>query len=67
MTGGGNDLLLTGSSQGSAATSQIDKVTKRLGEMWAEMGKDGVKDIVYIEYSRGGTNEPTSSSRRPAA
>jgi hypothetical protein len=57
MTGGGNDLLLTGSTQGGAATSQIDKVGMRLAELWAEMGKDGVKDIVYIEYSRGGTNE----------
>jgi len=57
MTGGGNDLLLTGSTQGGAATSQIDKVAQRLGELWAEMGKDGVKDIVYVGYSRGGTNE----------
>ena len=57
MTGGGNDLLLTGSTQGNAASSQIDMVAKRLGEMWAQMGKDGVKDIVYVEYSRGGTNE----------
>ena len=57
MTGGGNDLLLTGSTSGSAATTQIDKVADGLIELWNQMGKDGVKDIVYIEYSRGGTNE----------
>jgi GDSL-like Lipase/Acylhydrolase family len=57
MTGGGNDLLLTGSTSGSAATTAIDNVAKGLIELWTQMGTDGVKDIVYIEYSRGGTNE----------
>ena len=61
MTGGGNDLLLTGMTAGGCAEgcmSTIDKVTDRLKMMWDEMAADGVQDVVYIEYSRGGTNEP---------
>ncbi len=59
MTGGGNDILLTsaGNDRGTAGPNtraQIDKIAARLVELWAEMGADGVKDIVYIEYSRGG-------------
>jgi hypothetical protein len=57
MTGGGNDLLLTGQTTGTGATDQINKVSDGLVKLWNEMGADGVKDIVYIEYSRGGTNE----------
>jgi len=62
MTGGGNDILLTGAGNDRATAGpntrmQIDKVADRLTMLWAEMGMDGVKDIVYIEYSRGGSNE----------
>jgi hypothetical protein len=57
MTGGGNDLLLTGMTSGSSATTAIDNVAKGLVELWNQMSTDGVKDIVYVEYSRGGTNE----------
>jgi hypothetical protein len=62
MTGGGNDILLTGAGNDRATAGpntrrQIDMVADRLTMMWAEMGMDGVKDIVYIEYSRGGGSE----------
>jgi hypothetical protein len=30
------------------------KLAERLASLWAEMGKDGVQDIIYIFYSRGG-------------
>jgi hypothetical protein len=60
MTGGGNDLLLTGMSGGGTCSagcmSTIDKVAMRLEMLWQEMGDDGVQDIVYIEYSQGGDN-----------
>ena len=59
MTGGGNDLLLTGMGgdgcTGSCMTT-IDKVAARLEKLWKEMGDDGVQDLVYIEYSQGGDN-----------
>lgn len=54
MTGGGNDIILAG---GDPKTT-IPKIAKRLDELWTEMGKDGVQDVVYIEYSEGGTNGP---------
>jgi hypothetical protein len=53
MTGGGNDILM--GIGGAKAT--IDRVAVRLGEIWQEMHDDGVKDVVYIEYSRGGNNK----------
>lgn len=59
MTGGGNDLLLTGMG-GNGCTENcmmtIDKVAARLETLWKEMGEDGVQDLVYIEYSQGGDN-----------
>lgn len=61
MTGGGNDLLLTGMTAGGCGEgckSTIDKVTDRLVKMWEEMAADGVQDVIYIEYSRGGSNAP---------
>jgi hypothetical protein len=62
MTGGGNDILLTGagadrSTAGPATRGQIDMIADRLVKLWDEMGADGVKDVVYIEYSRGGGSE----------
>jgi hypothetical protein len=54
MTGGGNDILLGFSLE--SAMSVIDKVAVRLDTLWTEMGKDGVQDVVYIEYSEGGDN-----------
>jgi hypothetical protein len=62
MTGGGNDILLTGagvdrSTAGPATMGQIDMIADRLVKLWDEMGTDGVKDVVYIEYSRGGGSE----------
>jgi len=62
MTGGGNDILLTGagadrSTAGPATRGQIDMIADRLVMLWDEMGADGVKDVVYIEYSRGGGSE----------
>ena len=59
MTGGGNDLLLTGMTAGGCGDGCMDtinRVTERLTALWTEMHMDGVQDVVYIEYSRGGGN-----------
>jgi hypothetical protein len=53
MTGGGNDILM--GSGGAMAT--IDKVAVRLSALWEQMHDDGVLDVVYIQYSRGGSNK----------
>lgn len=52
MTGGGNDIIIAGRDP----KTTIPLIAKRLDELWTEMGEDGVKDVVYIEYSEGGTN-----------
>jgi hypothetical protein len=59
MTGGGNDLLRSGarvdlSSAGPFTRMRIDEISDRLVAIWSEMGRDGVRDIIYIFYSRGG-------------
>lgn len=54
MTGGGNDIILAGRDP----KTTIPMIAKRLDELWTEMGKDGVKDVVYVEYSEGGDNGP---------
>lgn len=59
MTGGGNDLLRS-NARGDLATAgpfarmRIDQIADRLVDLWTEMSKDGVRDIVYVFYSRGG-------------
>jgi len=59
MTGGGNDLLRSNArvdlaTAGPLTRMRIDEIADRLASLWAEMGKDGVQDIVYIFYSCGG-------------
>lgn len=56
MTGGGNDILQANLSeacaQGTAAcTEQLEKIGAALSELWAQMSKDGVLDVVHIKYS----------------
>ncbi|MEY4508891.1 MAG: hypothetical protein RLZZ450_1013 [Pseudomonadota bacterium] len=55
MTGGGNDLLMLAAGD---AMKKIDEVGVRLDKLWKQMATDGVKDVLYIEYSEGGSNGP---------
>lgn len=59
MTGGGNDLLRSNArsdlaTAGPIARMRIDQIANRLVALWTEMSKDGVRDIIYVFYSRGG-------------
>jgi hypothetical protein len=59
MTGGGNDLLRSNarvdlSSAGPYARGRIDMLANGLVALWSEMGRDGVHDVIYVFYSRGG-------------
>jgi len=59
MTGGGNDLLRSNAradlaTAGPFARMRIDQIANRLVALWTEMSKDGVRDIIYVFYSRGG-------------
>jgi hypothetical protein len=53
MTGGGNDILMNPIGD---PMKVIDMVAVRLDQLWTQMGKDGVQDVVYVEYSEGGSN-----------
>src|ERR1700712_4862648 len=52
-TAGGNDILLNPLAD---PPSTIAKEAVRLTDLWNEMAKDGVLDVVYIMYSEGGAN-----------
>jgi hypothetical protein len=56
MTAGGNDVLLTGlssdcASGGTACQMQLNAIAMALGQLWGQMGMDGVTDVVHIMYS----------------
>jgi hypothetical protein len=56
MTGGGNDILLTGAGAdcetgGPNCTAQLDKVAKALDTLWAKMSTNGVQDVVHVQYA----------------
>jgi lysophospholipase L1-like esterase len=56
MTGGGNDVLLTGLSQdcangGERCTAQLIKIGEGLAALWKQMSADGVQDVVHVLYS----------------
>lgn len=60
MTGGGNDILMNPIADVPAT---IAKIGKRLDELWTEMGKDGVLDVIYVEYSEGGSARDAANVR----
>ncbi|MET0341848.1 MAG: SGNH/GDSL hydrolase family protein [Polyangiales bacterium] len=56
MTGGGNDILITGLSADCAAggtkcAEQLDKIGEGLRALWTQMASDGVRDVIHIQYS----------------
>ena len=69
MTAGGNDVLLTGLSAdctagGTTCQMTLNKIAMALGQLWDQMGKDGVTDVVHIMYSRyagGGLKDPAAN------
>jgi hypothetical protein len=69
MTAGGNDVLLTGLSADCAAggtTCQmtLNNIGAALGNLWNQMGMDGVTDVVHIMYSAaagGGLKDPAAN------
>jgi hypothetical protein len=57
MTGGGNDIIQDAAlkadctSGGAMCKAQLDKIGKSLSDLWAQMSKDGVQDVVHVNYS----------------
>jgi lysophospholipase L1-like esterase len=56
MTGGGNDILLSGAGAdcetgGPNCTAQLDKVATTLDKLWKKMADSGVQDVVHVQYA----------------
>lgn len=51
MTGGGNDLMFGGCNSPDSCAATIQGIRDTLSELWTQMADDGVKDVVYIQYS----------------
>jgi hypothetical protein len=57
MTGGGNDIIQNATIEqecttgGPMCTMQLEKIGKSLSDLWAQMSKDGVQDVIHVMYS----------------
>lgn len=60
MTGGGNDVLLTGASLTclNKSCAQLKRIVEGLKKLWGRMATAGVKDVVYIGYAEGAGSTP---------
>ncbi len=57
MTGGGNDIIQVPglradcAAQGEQCSQVVGEILNRLSALWAEMAADGVRDVIYVQYS----------------
>lgn len=63
MTGGGNDVMFSG---GACNTPEKcaefgAEILAGLNKLWTKMADDGVKDVIYIQYSDSAGSTPTDS------
>jgi GDSL-like Lipase/Acylhydrolase family len=62
MTGGGNDIIQNAAIEqecttgGPMCTMQLEKIGKSLSDLWAQMSKDGVQDVIHVMYSSSAGN-----------
>jgi len=67
MTGGGNDIMFSGGcNTPEACKASVQALSDGLNELWTKMSADGVKDVVYIRYSKGaGTTNSANLPTEP--
>ncbi|MEY4579434.1 MAG: hypothetical protein RL701_4137 [Pseudomonadota bacterium] len=60
MTGGGNDVMFTaGACSTPEACDEFSlKIVAGLDKLWTQMADDGVKDVIYIQYSDSAGSTP---------
>jgi len=63
MTGGGNDVMFSG---GACNTPEKcaefgAEILAGLNKLWTQMADDGVKDVIYIQYSDSAGSTPSDS------
>jgi lysophospholipase L1-like esterase len=58
MTGGGNDVIQSTLIEASCrdgtqlCEQQLNEIRQALAELWAQMSKDGVQDVIHVMYSK---------------
>jgi lysophospholipase L1-like esterase len=59
MTGGGNDIMFTGGcNTKEACEMSVAAINDALNTLWTEMAADGVKDVIYVQYSKDAGTTP---------
>jgi lysophospholipase L1-like esterase len=62
MTGGGNDIMFSGGCNTKEACAEsVAAIQAALDELWTEMAADGVKDVIYIQYSEDAGTAPSGT------
>jgi hypothetical protein len=72
MTGGGNDIIQNPTVQsscntgGEACKMKLAEIQAALNTLWTQMANDGVKDVIYIQYSNdaGSTDQDVRDDDR---
>lgn len=69
MTGGGNDIMFDGGSCSTkeACEMKLAEISAALNTLWSKMSADGVKDVIYIQYSEdaGATPKENRGQGKP--
>ena len=59
MTGGGNDVMFSGGcNTEELCEMSVMRIQEGLQELWSQMADDGVKDVIYIQYSEDAGTAP---------
>ena len=62
MTGGGNDIMFSnGCATKEACTMAVQQIADGLDMLWSTMADDGVKDVIYIAYSKNAGTAPSDT------
>jgi hypothetical protein len=62
MTGGGNDIMFSnGCATKESCAMAVQKIVDELNTLWTQMAMDGVKDVVYISYSKSAGTSPAGT------
>jgi lysophospholipase L1-like esterase len=62
MTGGGNDIMFTGGcNTAEACEMSVMRIQAALNELWTKMADEGVKDVIYVNYSKDAGTAPSGT------
>jgi hypothetical protein len=62
MTGGGNDIMFSnGCATKESCTMAVQGLVDGLNDLWTKMDADGVKDVIYIAYSKNAGTAPSDT------